>query len=141
MAIQEKGTLMKCASEYDEQVAFCKYLDFVHVTYFATNNENPMSYANRKVAMIQGAKAKAAGKKKGIPDMCLLIEGGKTVFIEMKRKTGGTVSKEQKQWLERLRVLGFDAYVCKGAKEAIEAVQKYLPESKKKVNSKQGSLL
>lgn len=141
MAIQEKGTLMKCHSEYDEQVAFCEYLNFVHVTYFATNNENPMSYANRKVAMIQGAKAKKAGKKKGIPDLCLLFEGGETVFIEMKRKSGGTVSKDQKQWLERLRVLGFNAYVCKGAKEAIEAVQKYLPKDKKKLNVKQGSLI
>jgi len=134
MAIQEKGTLMKCASEHDEQVTFCQYLDFVHLTYFAVPNGSNKSMTARR-------KFKAEGLKAGVPDMVILIEGGKTVFIEMKRKTGGTVSKEQKQWLERLRVLGFDAYVCKGAKEAIEAVQKYLPESKKRVNSKQGSLL
>ena len=132
---------MKHPSEYEEQKAFCQYLDFIHVTYFATQNENPLSYKDRKTASIQGAKAKASGKKAGVPDMVLLFEGGKTVFVEMKRKSGGTVSKDQKQWLERIRVLGFSAYVCNGAKEAIDVVQKYLPESKKNINAKQGSLI
>ena len=132
---------MKPPSEYEEQKAFCQYLDFVHVTYFATQNENPLSYKDRKTASIQGAKAKASGKKVGVPDMVLLFEGGKTVFVEMKRKSGGTVSKDQKEWLERLRVLGFDAYVCKGAAEAIEVVKKYLKEDKKSLNAKQGSLI
>ena len=124
---------MKPATEHDEQVAFCQYLDFVHLTYFAVPNGSNKSMTARN-------KFKAEGLKAGVPDIVILLEGGKTVFIEMKRKKGGTVSKEQKEWLERLRVLGFDAYVCKGAKEAIEAVQKYLPKSKKRVNSKQGEL-
>lgn len=125
---------MKPASEHDEQVAFCQYLDFVHVTYFAVPNGSNKSMTARR-------KFKAEGLKPGVPDMVLLFEGGETVFIEMKRKSGGTVSKDQKEWLERLRVLGFDAYVCKGAKEAIEVVQKYLPKDKKKLNVKQGSLI
>ena len=125
---------MKQATEHDEQVAFCQYLDFVHVTYFAVPNGSNKSMTARR-------KFKAEGLKPGVPDMVLLFEGGETVFIEMKRKSGGTVSKDQKEWLERLRVLGFNAYVCKGAKEAIEAVQKYLPKDKKKLNVKQGSLI
>ena len=124
---------MKQATEHDEQVAFCQYLDFVHVTYFAVPNGSNKSMTARR-------KFKAEGLKPGVPDMVLLFEGGETVFIEMKRKSGGTVSKDQKEWLERLRVLGFNAYVCKGAKEAIETVQKYLPKDKKKLNSRQGSL-
>lgn len=124
---------MKQPTEHDEQKAFCKYLDFVHLTYFAVPNGSNKSMTARR-------KFKAEGLKAGVPDMVILLEGGKTVFIEMKRKRGGTVSKEQKEWLERLRVLGFDAYICKGAKEAIEVVQKYLPDRKKKVNSKQGEL-
>jgi len=50
------------------------------------------------------------------------------------------IVKVQKEWIERLRVLGFDAYVCRGAKVAIEVVQKYLPKDKKKLNVKQGTL-
>ena len=125
---------MKTPDEHDEQVAFCEYLDFVHVTYFAVPNGSNKSMTARK-------KFKAEGLKAGVPDMVLLFEGGKAVFIEMKRKKGGTVSKDQKLWLERLRVLGFDAYVCRGCAEAIEVAKKYLKEDKKSLNVKQGSLI
>ena len=131
---------MKSPSEHDEQVTFCKYLDFVHVTYFAIPNGTFLSGTALQRAK-QMNRLKKEGLKNGVPDLCLLFEGGKSVYIEMKKAKGGTVSKDQKEWLERLRVLGFDAYVCKGAAEAIEVVKKYLKDDKKSLNAKQGSLL
>lgn len=131
---------MKTPTESEEQKAFVEYLNFVHVTSYAVPNGTFLSGSKLQRAK-QMNKLKAEGLSPGVPDIVCLFEGGISVYIEMKRKSGGTVSKDQKQWLERLRVLGFDAYVCKGAKEAIDVVQKYLPKDKKKLNVKQGSLI
>ena len=131
---------MKPATESEEQKALCQYLTFIGVTYYAIPNGTYLSGTPLQRAK-QMNRLKAEGLKVGVPDLCLLFEGGRSVYIELKRKSGGTVSKEQKEWIERLRVLGFDAYVCKGCAEAIEVIQKYLPDSKKKMNLKQGSLI
>jgi len=131
---------VKQPTESEEQKALCQYLTFIGVTFYAVPNGTFLSGTPLQRAK-QMNRLKAEGLKPGVPDMVCLFEGGISVYIEMKRKDGGTVSKEQKEWLERLRVLGFSAYVCKGAKEAIDVVQKYLPDSKKKINVKQGSLI
>jgi len=48
------------------------------------------------------------------------------VFIEMKRTTGGVVSKEQDDWRNEVMALGFDAYVCYGWDAAKEIITGYL---------------
>jgi len=120
-------------TEHSEQVTFCKWLDLIGVAYYSIPNGSNKSLTAQR-------KFKAEGLKPGVPDICCLLEGGKSVYIEMKRKKGGTVSQHQKEWIERLKVLGFNAHVCKGAGEAIETIEKYLPESKRKINVEQGNL-
>lgn len=131
---------MKPALESEEQKAFAQWLLFMNIAHTAVTNEQQMSSQNKKMAMIQGAKAKAMGKAKGFPDMIVILEE-KCLFVELKRTKGSTTSKEQLVWIDTLNNLGHHAKVCKGAKEAIEFVEKYLPEGKKKINVKQGSLL
>ena len=131
---------MKIPTESEEQKALCQYLTFIGVSYYAIPNGTYLSGTPLQRAK-QMKRLKTEGLKVGIPDMCILLEGGKSVYIELKHKSGGTVSKDQKEWIERLRVLGFDAYIAKGAGEAIEIIQKYLPDSKKRINLKQGSLI
>jgi len=131
---------MKPALESEEQKAFVQWLRFMNIAHTAVTNEQQMSSQNKKMAMIQGAKAKSMGKAKGFPDMIVILEG-KCLFVELKRTKGSTTSKEQLVWVDTLNNLGHHAKVCKGAKEAIEFVEKYLPEGKKKINVKQGSLL
>ena len=124
---------LKVPSEHDEQVTLCQWLDLIGVTYFAVPNGSNKSITAQR-------KFKAEGLKAGVPDIVCLLEGGKALFIEMKRRKGSTTSKEQKEWQERLHALGFDAYVCKGASEAIAVIEKHLPVEKRKINANQGKL-
>jgi hypothetical protein len=73
-------------------------------------------------------KEKAAGMAKGYPDLNLLIprHGNSGLFIEMKRVKGGTLSREQADWLAWLNAQGFMAVVCKGSDAAIETIRSYL---------------
>lgn len=125
---------MKVPSEHDEQVVVCKWLDLLGVTYYAVPNGSNKSLTAQR-------KFKAEGLKAGVPDMVILLEGGRSVYIEMKRVKGSTTSKEQKEWQERLRVLGFSAHICKGASEAIKAIESHFPETKRNISTKQGKLL
>ena len=71
---------------------------------------------------------KQEGVSKGFPDVFLPVPNSKFhgLFIEMKRQKGGVVSKEQKEWLEYLNTVGYQATVCKGFLEAKEVVECYL---------------
>lgn len=78
----------------------------------------------------QANKLIAEGLKKGFPDLQLLIPAGSYhgLFIELKRakKSLSKISKEQKEWIERLNKQGYQAKVCYGADEAIETIKGYL---------------
>ena len=71
---------------------------------------------------------KQEGVSKGFPDLFLPVPNYQHhgLFIEMKRQKGGTVSKEQKEWLEYLNTVGYQATVCKGFLEAKEVIECYL---------------
>jgi len=42
----------------------------------------------------------------------------------MKRRKGGSVSPEQKDWLDYLARCGYEVMVCRGADEAISAIER-----------------
>lgn len=111
--------------EHDEQVTFCQWLDVRGIVYFAVPN-GIYTKLKGKAAGKQMAKMKAEGFKPGVPDLVVLLRGGKSVFVEMKRTKGSTVSTEQKRWLHTLGELGFSAFVCRGAKEAISVIERVI---------------
>lgn len=55
-------------------------------------------------------KAKRAGLEAGEPDLRIYQEGGKCLFIELKRR-GGTLTLVQKNRHKRLKELGFTVHV------------------------------
>lgn len=73
------------------------------------------------------AKMKAEGAKAGVPDYCLAAPSGAHhgLYIELKTLTG-YASKEQKQWVERLREQGYRAEVCRGWVQAWRVIREYL---------------
>ncbi len=77
------------------------------------------------------AKLKAEGVRKGVPDICLPVARGRFhgLYIEMKTASG-TVSKEQKRWLQALRAQGYDAAVCRGWNAAKQFIETYLQQEK-----------
>ena len=80
---------------------------------------------------------KKMGTSKGFPDLLLMlpitgitgdVDAYQLAAIEMKRKKGGVVSPEQKEWLEMMELAGIPCAVCRGADEAIKQVESWLKE-------------
>lgn len=68
------------------------------------------------------AKMKATGQSAGVPD---LFVPAWTLWIEMKKATGGTVSPVQKDWIKYLEGIGHTVIIGRGfedAKRRIEAL-------------------
>ena len=74
------------------------------------------------------AMLKAEGVKPGVPDIFLPVSrGGKHgLYIELKRRKGGTVSKAQEAWIRALTHQGYVCTVCYGAEEAKNEILAYL---------------
>lgn len=73
-------------------------------------------------------RLKATGVKAGVPDICLPVPSGgyHGLYIELKRKKGGVISGNQKEWLQMLSEQGYLALVAHGADEAIKIITDYL---------------
>lgn len=75
-------------------------------------------------------KMKRQGNKRGVPDIVLPARSGSGeysgLYLELKRIKGGKVSKEQKEYISRLREENYCAEVVKGHKEAIARIKRYL---------------
>ena len=74
------------------------------------------------------ARLKAEGVKPGVPDIFLPIpRGGKHgLYIELKRRRGGVISKAQEAWMRALMEQGYVCAVCKGAESAKNEILMYL---------------
>ena len=75
-----------------------------------------------------GGRLKAEGMKRGVPDLCLPVAKGgwHALYIELKRRDGGRVSQEQKEWLDALAEAGNRAVICRGWEEAAQEIEAYL---------------
>ena len=76
----------------------------------------------------EAVRFKRAGVKKGVPDIFLPVsrKGYHGLWIEMKRRKGGRLSPEQKEWIDGLFNQGYLAVRCDGAEEAIGMLERYL---------------
>ena len=113
-------------SEHSEQAIFCQYLDIKRIPYFAIPNG---IFLKDKVSAFKIiAKQKKEGLKSGVPDLFICRASGKYngLFIEMKKVSGGTASKKQKDWIEVLRKEGYKAEICRGHREAINCFDEYI---------------
>lgn len=107
-------------TEHEECVTFREWLDWKHLFYTKTTQETYTSSWNQK------RKNKKEGLHKGLSDYIVVLKDV-LLFIEMKRVKGGQVSKEQKEWLDRLNEIdNVEGAVCRGADEAIKFVETYL---------------
>jgi hypothetical protein len=116
--------------EDEEQIAFVQWLELVGLRFTSVPN------ATYTTSWKQKSKNHYTGLRAGFPDLIVLVppnrakDGvGHFLCIEMKRRQGGTVSAVQKEWMAAINGLSSDnleAVVCKGAQEAIEAVNKHL---------------
>lgn len=76
----------------------------------------------------EAVRFKRAGVKAGVPDLFLPVARGRChgLFVEMKRRKGGRVSKEQEAWIDALGQQGYMCVVAEGAEAACCYIQEYL---------------
>lgn len=67
-------------------------------------------------AMIDNS-LKAMGKRKGVPDLCILFPDGRSAYWELKIGTGKT-TPEQKDWLDWFDKSGFGTAVIRDVADA-----------------------
>ena len=83
-----------------------------------------------KRSIYTGAKMRAEGLRKGVPDVVLPVAKGgyHGLYIEMKRLKGSTTTTDQKEWIKKLNAYGYYACICKGWEVAKDVILQYLNE-------------
>ena len=78
-------------------------------------------------AIGEASRLKASGVLAGVPDIFLPVARGSYhgLYIELKTATG-RVSADQKIVIARLQEQNYQVEICRGAEEAIAAIEKYL---------------
>lgn len=114
-----RGAILTAPSEHLEQVRLVSWFrrQYTDVRIFAIPNGGGRS-------MAQGASLKAEGVQAGVPD---LFVPAWSLWIEMKRETGGTVSPAQRDWIAYLEGIGHTVIVGRGFDDAREQVIKKAP--------------
>jgi len=71
---------------------------------------------------------KSEGRRAGVPDIMIPCPAGAYhgIFVELKREKGGVLSKEQKEWIQKLNDAGYYAVVARGLDDAKEKIETYL---------------
>lgn len=116
------------------QESVASYLDHLGVLWFHPANE-------RKTTPQAGARLKRKGVKSGVPDVMIIEPSNGYVGLaielkvqtdnglkkngEPKKKTGGKLSDNQKQWLLALEKKGWLSRVCYNFDEVEAVVTKY----------------
>ena len=77
---------------------------------------------------VEAARFKAMGVKRGVPDLCLPVPRGgyHGLYIEMKRREDGRLSKDQAEWIDGLLENGYCACRCDGWEQAVAVLEGYL---------------
>ena len=107
------------SSEDAEQEAVVEYCDLLHIPIVHIPNEGKriLSYA---------ARMKKMGLRRGFPDLLVPLARGGYHGLSIEMKYGkNKITKEQKEWLERLAAEGYACAVCYGAAEAIKTIESY----------------
>jgi len=102
------------------QYACAEYLRFNKICFFHVPNEGKRS--------IQGhARMIAKGLQAGVHDLVILLDGGVTLWVELKTKKG-VISKHQKTWHERIVKMGYHHLVLKSdcVLEILEGLEAFL---------------
>ena len=75
-----------------------------------------------------GGRLKKEGLRKGYPDIVLNVSRQEYhgLFLELKRKRGSKITKEQKEWIIKLNRQGNAAAFCYGWEQAWEFIYAYL---------------
>lgn len=118
--MDEGGTILseRIPTEHEEQREVVRWVrqTWPGVIIFAIPNGGARSPATAGRLKLEGVLA-------GVPD---LFVPDWALFVEMKRQKGGTVSADQKIIIAKLRAVGYQVLICKGADEAKRQIVEFL---------------
>ena len=116
----EQASLFRLAQLYIRQYPELRYLNG--------------SLNGVRLGIGQAVKCKNIGMRRGYPDIFLPVRRGEYhgLFIELKRRKGGRIEPEQKEWREFLLSQGYQHHFCKGADAAWGKIIEYLSLDLKK---------
>jgi hypothetical protein len=107
--------------EHQVQKAICDYLDLRGICYWAVPNGGSRN-------LMTGKKLKSEGVKPGVPDLTLILSGGRYLGLEVKKpKTttaAGRLSKVQKRMIKRIQEAGGHVEVVFSLEEVIELINR-----------------
>ena len=104
-------------SEHEEQAAFVRWFRL-------TRNELIYAIPNGEKRHISVAKRlKKEGVLAGVPDLFI---PERKLYIEFKRKKGGTLSKQQREVIPKLEAVGYTVLVAKGYSDAVIKFNEFL---------------
>ncbi|WP_428065384.1 VRR-NUC domain-containing protein [Candidatus Proelusimicrobium volucris] len=121
-------------SEYTVQTQICNTLRALGVTFFKVANEQKFRQKNPAAYF---AKLKREGYCPGVADLVVLLNGGRTVFFEVKKPKEYTMGKKgnpvcvspagkqspaQAAWAARVKAMGFDYYIVYSAQQAADII-------------------
>lgn len=66
----------------------------------------------KKLGCIPIPYVQTMGSRKAFPDYLILLPEGLTVYIEFKASKTAKFQPGQKEWLEKLKKMGYFAWVC-----------------------------
>lgn len=100
------------SEEHNIQVGIVRYLRLRGFEVFAIPN------GGRRDA-VTGARLKAEGATAGVADLEILLNNGKSVFVEVKTEKGRQ-SDEQKEFQRRVEKLGFEYLIWRSVDDAVK---------------------
>jgi len=129
---KRKATGNTSPLERDEQTLLFEWAEYAECTYPELRWLHHIPNGGRRSSR-EAHYLRLEGVKAGVPDICLPVPRGGygALYIELKRKRGGVVSKEQKKWVEGLNAVGNKAVVCRGFEEARDAIIAYMKGAEK----------
>ena len=117
----------KFPDEWYEQAAVIEWIERQHPWLI---NHTIYIMADTKCSLYVGNMLNKMGRRKGRSDLFFAYPTTKFrgLFIEMKTATG-RLSKEQKEFLERMNMFGYYATAAYGTEEAIAIIKGYLSDT------------
>lgn len=118
--LKEKD-IQKALIEWSQYVPCRTHGGYIFDYLFATPNGG-----YRK--LLEAVELKRQGVKAGVPDLFLALpsKGHHGLFLELKRDNKCKVTEAQNCFIERMKLVGYEAFVAYSLDEAISIIQNYL---------------
>lgn len=117
-------------SEHEEQTALFEWARYATRHFPELGLLHAIPNGTAATSGREAARAKCAGRRAGVPDLCLPVarQGFHGLYIEMKRRDGvpSDLSQEQRLWLVKLTEQGYRAVMCPGCEAARAEILNYL---------------